>query len=173
MKRKVEEAYRLLHPRPVVLICAGERPNVMACSWITPVSDEPFMIAAAIWKENYTFDIIEKSREFTVNVPQPELIDAVWIAGTKSGRDVDKVRTCGLRIRRAKKVGTYVVEDCVANLECVVRERVFAGDHAVYIAEVVEAYAEGFEKVWKTKILLHLGGKDFVTFGEPFRPRID
>lgn len=53
------------------------------------------------------------------------------------------------------------------------KERVFAGEHAIYIAEVVDAYAEGFEKTWKRKILLHLGGRDFVTFGEPFRPKTD
>ncbi|MEM4280122.1 MAG: flavin reductase family protein [Archaeoglobaceae archaeon] len=173
MKQKVQEAYRLLHPRPVVLICAGEKPNVMACSWITPVSDEPFMVAVAIWKENYTFELIEEKKEFTVNVPQPELLDAVWIAGTKSGRKVDKIRTCNLRVRKANKVDAYVIENCIANLECVVREKVFAGEHTVYIAEVVDAYAEGFEKTWKTKILLHLGGKDFVTFGESFRPKTD
>ncbi len=170
MKVEVSEAYRLLHPRPVVLICADR--NIMACSWVTPVCDEPFLVAAAIWKENYTFELIERLGCFTINVPQPELVDAVWLAGTKSGRKLDKVKLAGLKLKRAKKIDGHIVEDCIANMECIVRSRVEAADHVVYIAEVVAAYAEkgSFERVWKRKILLHLGGREFVTFGESFQP---
>ncbi|MET1124796.1 MAG: flavin reductase family protein [Archaeoglobaceae archaeon] len=170
MKVEVEEAYRLLHPRPVVLVCSGR--NVMACSWVTPVCDEPFMVAVAIWKENYTYELIERSGVFSLNVPTPEMVEAVWIAGTKSGRKVDKIKLANLRLAKAKKIDCYIVEDCVANIECVVRSKVEAGDHVVYIAEALAAYAEegSFDKVWRRKILMHLGGKEFVTFGEPFTP---
>ncbi|MDI9645315.1 MAG: flavin reductase family protein [Archaeoglobales archaeon] len=175
MKGDVEDAYRLLHPRPVVLICAGEKPNVMACSWITPVCDEPFMLAVAIWKENYTYDIIEKTNEFTVNVPPPELVNSVWIAGTKSGRELDKISVCKLKVSRAKKVKTYVLDDCLANMECIVEKKVEAGDHVVYISKVLESYADStaFSKVWKKDILLHLGGRDFVVFGKKIQPTIE
>lgn len=170
MKVQVKEAYRLLHPRPVVLICADK--NFMACSWITPISDEPFLIAASLWKGNYTYELIEKTGVFTVNVPQPELVNEVWMAGTKSGRMVDKVGLTNLKLEKARKVDGYIIADCVANLECVVKNKVDIGESVLYIAEVVEAYVNKgcFEKVWKTKILLHLGGKDFVTFGEKIRP---
>ncbi|MCS7121480.1 MAG: flavin reductase family protein [Archaeoglobaceae archaeon] len=172
MKVQVENAYRLLHPRPVVLICA-ER-NFMACSWITPVSDEPFTIAASIWKGNYTYELIERSGVFTVNIPQPELLNEVWIAGTKSGRKVDKAKLTNLKLEKARKIDCYIIANCLANLECIVKNKVEVGENVVYLAEVVDAYAnEGsFDKIWKTKILLHLGGRDFVTFSEPIKPKI-
>ena len=44
-----EGFYTLLHPRPVVLIVATDpkgKANAMACAWITPVSEEPPILAA-------------------------------------------------------------------------------------------------------------------------------
>ncbi len=174
MKVGVEEAYRLLHPRPVVLVCSAFEGKVsfMACSWITPVNDEPLMVAAAIWNENFTHELIKKSGEFTVNVPSRRIAKEVWIAGTKSGRKVDKVSLTKLKLGKAKRVGAPVIEDCVANLECVVESEVEAGDHTVFVARVVEAYAEGelFDKAWKESadVLMHVGGKIFAVAREYF-----
>ncbi len=47
------ESYKLLHPKPVVLVCArGKegRVNVMDCSWVTPMSDDPPLIAISLWE---------------------------------------------------------------------------------------------------------------------------
>ncbi|WP_290901074.1 flavin reductase family protein [Ferroglobus sp.] len=177
MKVKIKEAYRLLHPRPVVLVCSSYegKTSFMACSWVTPVNDEPAMLAAAIWEENFTHELIEKSNEFTVNVPSVDIAEKVWLAGKKSGRSVDKAKLTGLKLGKAKKVSAPIIEDCVANLECVVKDKAKAGDHTVFIAEIVEAYAEKdlFEKVWKedAKILMHVGGKVFSTSSNFFEVR--
>jgi len=45
------ESYKLLHPRPVVLVCArgkDSRVNVISCPWVTPVSDDPPLIAISL-----------------------------------------------------------------------------------------------------------------------------
>lgn len=167
MKKSVEPFYYLLHPRPVVLICCGnEKTNVMACSWIMPVSEEPPMIAISIWKESYTHELIEKQGEFTVNIPSLNLIKQVWIAGTKSGRDADKISLTSLKISPSKKLKTPIVEDCIGHLECRLNTSISAGECTIFIANVLEAYAEEelIEKnIWREKanLLLHSGGKNF------------
>lgn len=163
--------FKLLHPRPVVLVCSisGEgRPNVMACSWITPVSEEPPLIALALWKRGYTHRLIEEVKEFTVNVPPSNLVKQVYLAGTKSGRKVDKVALTGLKLKPAKKVKPPVVEECVGHLECRLTSSMKAGECTLYVGEVVEAYAE--ENLFKggvwsegANVLLHNGGDLFTT----------
>ncbi|HDI42472.1 MAG TPA: flavin reductase family protein, partial [Candidatus Bathyarchaeota archaeon] len=154
MRSVLGEACWLLHPRPTVLVVAvdGEgRPNVMACSWNMPVSEEPPMVAIALDVEGYTNQLIKESGEFTLNIPSRELLGQVWIAGTRSGREVDKLRLMGLKTKPSRKLRTPVLAGCVAHLECKVVRAVETGDCTTFIAEVVDAYAEPetFEKTWK------------------------
>jgi len=171
LKKDVESFYSLLHPRPVVLICSVDKdgkPNVMACSWIMPVSEEPPMIALSLWRRGYTHQLIEAAKEFTVNIPSADLVKAVWIAGTRSGRRTDKFAVSGLKTQPAKKVSVPIIEQCIGHLECKLVDYVKAGECNVYIAEVVAAYADEellTNNVWsdRANVLLHAGGKYFTT----------
>jgi flavin reductase (DIM6/NTAB) family NADH-FMN oxidoreductase RutF len=179
MKVEVDlrESYRLLHPRPVVLICSSGRNggvNVMACSWITPVSDEPPLIAISLWMKGYTHRLIDEIGEFTVNIPSAKLLKQVWIAGTRSGGRVDKAKLLDLSFIQAKAVKPPVIDDCIAALECRVRSRVVVDEQIVYIAEVLKAYAEENlfrEGVWsmEANVLHHAGGKVFAVVSKYFK----
>lgn len=171
MKKDVEFFHFLLHPRPVVLVCSLDKdgkPNIMACSWITPVSEEPPLIALSLWRRGYTHQLIEAAKEFTVNIPSADLVKAVWIAGTRSGRRTDKFAITGLKTQPAKKVSAPIIEQCIGHLECKLVNCVKAGECNIYIAEVVAAYADEellTNNVWneKANVLLHAGGKYFTT----------
>lgn len=171
MKKEVGTFYYLLHPRPVALICSideKERSNFMACSWITPVSEEPPMISISLWKEGYTCQLIKQAREFTVNIPSASLVKEVWIAGSKSGRKVDKFKLTGLKAKPAKKVKPPIIEQCIGHLECKLVNSIEAGECIVFIGEVLAAYAEEellAKEMWseKAEVLLHLGGRQFTT----------
>lgn len=173
MKTEIDlaESYRLLHPRPVVLICSADRSgkvNVMACSWITPISDDPPLIAISLWLKGYTHKLIDETGEFTVNIPSVNLLKQVWIAGTKSGSKIDKVKLLNLTFTQAKAVKPPAIENCIGVLECKVKNKITINEQALYIAEVVKAYAEEElfkDKVWsmKANILHHAGGRIFTT----------
>lgn len=173
----LSESYKLLHPRPVVLICSSGRDgrvNVMACSWITPVSDEPPLIAISLWLKGYTHRLIDETGEFTVNIPSSSLLKQVWIAGTRSGSRVDKVKLLNLTFTQAKTVKPPVIDNCIGVLECRVRGKTVVNEQAVYIAEVLKAYAE--EKLFKdgvwtleANILHHAGGRVFATTSSYFK----
>jgi len=165
-----EEFYKVLHPKLTVLIAAYSRdgrPNVMACSWITPASEEPPLIAAFISKASYTRQLILGSKCFTVNVPTLDMLKAVWVAGTKTGRRVDKVREMGITVKPARSVKAPIIEGCAAYLECRLSQAVEVGECTAIVGEVVEAYAdpqlfrEGQWDVERAKLLLHLGGAAF------------
>ncbi|MEM3407628.1 MAG: flavin reductase family protein [Nitrososphaerota archaeon] len=171
MKIEVDlnESYKLLHPRPVAMICSignDGKINIMACSWITPISDEPPLIAISLWSKGYTHKLIDEIGEFTVNIPSINLLEKVWIAGTKSGSKVDKAKLLKLSFKESKKVKPPIINDCIGNLECKVRNRIIVNEQILYIAEVLKAYVEEnlFEDnilIEEANILHHVGGKIF------------
>ncbi|MCX8204963.1 MAG: flavin reductase family protein [Candidatus Nezhaarchaeota archaeon] len=165
-------ATRLLHPRHVVLVtCCGRdgRANVVTLAWSMPTSFRPPMVALSIAPERFSHRLIEETGEFVVNVPTVELLSKVYFAGTKSGRDVDKLKEAGFAVKPARRVRPPVIEECIAHLECRVVHRVATGDHTLFVGEVVAAYAD--EEAFKGKVLdprvakplLHYGIDRFTT----------
>jgi len=165
----LNESYTILHPRPVVLICVKDKNgkiNVMSCSWITPISDEPPLIAISLWTKGYTHKVIDETKEFTVNIPTSKLKEKVWLAGTKSGSKIDKTKILNLKFTPSKTVSAPSIEDCIGVLECKVKERILLNEQVLYIAEVQRACAdENFFKnrMWseEASLLLHTGGRIF------------
>ncbi|OYT38618.1 MAG: flavin reductase [Desulfurococcales archaeon ex4484_58] len=167
------EDYHVLHPRPVYLIVSrkGDRLNVMSASWVTPVSDDPPLVAVSIWRKSLTYEYIMESKEFTINVVNDSMVNIVYRAGTVSGREIDKFRELGLEVIPSKKIKTPGVKDVLGFLECVLEKSVMVGESDLLIARVVATHVDQnyYERYgWnlrKTSILLHAGGKAFVTTG--------
>ncbi len=173
MFKEVEPTYLPLHPRPAYLIVSGKgnEVNVMAASWVMPVSEEPLRIALALDRETYTFELIEKYREFTVNVVDAKLVDKVYLAGTISGRKVkNKISYLGLHTTPSLKIETPGIEEAVGIIEARVWNSLDVGEVRLYIADVVsvrvkpEYYNEKYGwDLRKIQILLHAVGRAFTT----------
>ena len=166
----MDDFYKLLHPCMTVLVVSiskDGKPNVMACAWNMPVSEDPPMIALSLGEESYTGKLIKESGEFTVNIPDERLLKAIWLCGTRSGRKIDKFKQANLTPIPAKKVKPPIISECMAHLECKLYDRIEVGECTIFIGEVLEAYCskEVFEKgMWhmeKIGLPLHLGGKFF------------
>ncbi len=180
MKVEVDltRATRLLQPGPVVLLTARYRgkKNVMAAAWVTLVSSNPPMVAVAVFPGRYTHGLIEKSGDFVINIPPRLLADKVKKAGDVSGEDADKFLLLNLTPYEARQVSAPLIAECIGHLECGVVETVRAGDHTVFLAEIVAAAAEqsAFDgEKWtladeQVKPLHHLGGDYFAVLEKPF-----
>ena len=66
----------------------------------------------------YTYSLIEESGAFTINVPTSSMNDVLNFCGSKSGRDVDKIRTLGLSYFPARTVNSIVLNKCAFFYEC-------------------------------------------------------
>lgn len=155
MKKEVEaeRACALVGPRLAVLTtCVDEKgtPNVLTQTWITPVSFSPNVLALATYQENYSYELIEKSGEFVVNIPTVELLEMVWFCGSNSGRDVDKFAKTGLTPEKSEVVAPPSIRECVASIECRVVKSCDVGNHRVFFGEIVKARAESqfFDKTY-------------------------
>ena len=76
------------------------------------------MFLVMVRPSRLTYEFIEQTRQFTVNVPTPEMSEAVKFCGENSGRDVDKFARCGLTAVAGKKVRTPMIDECVVHYEC-------------------------------------------------------
>lgn len=160
--------HRLLSPRVATLIVAlreDGKPNVMPAAWHTPVSVRPPILAVCISPSRYTHPLILKNKEFTVNIPDLSMKDAVETAGSKSGRDFDKSSL--FKFTPATKIETPLIDGAIGTIECELSQAIDVGDHTVFLGNVVACQARGFGEVWKGKSpLLHLGSSFYTVMKE-------
>jgi len=178
----LDEFSRLLSPFTATLVtCQGKNgpPNALAIAWIMPVSLNPPMRVFSIRKERYSYKLLEQAAEFVVNIVGFDLARQVLYCGRKSGKDVDKFKETGLTAGKAKRVGAPIINECVAHVECRVKEMIPRGDHVLVIGDVLTAYAEkdafkGLYDLERFKPLLHLGNDVFTTTStETIEPELD
>lgn len=144
----------------LVTLGADGKPNVMTIGWGTMGSIwSRSVFIVLVRPSRHTYSRLEEVRDFTVNVPPPELSAAVSHCGTVSGRDHDKFQEMHLTPMPSREVRPPVIKECLVHYECrtlhrndlepdalvqAVREEFYStGDfHRVYFGEIVSAYAD-------------------------------
>ncbi len=117
----LHHASRLINHGPTVLVTSadGTRRNLMAAAWSMPVEFTPPRIAVVIDKHTFTRELVSASGHFGLCVPGAALVEAVYAAGSCSGRDGDKFSRLGLQARPGPVLGLPLLEaGCAAWLEC-------------------------------------------------------
>ena len=113
---------------------------------------KPPLYAVSLSKKGNTYNVIQKSKEFVIAVPNNELEKEVLYFGTTHGSEVDKFRETNLEIEKAEKINVPLIKKATLNFECKLIKEVDVGDHVLVIGEVVAAHhSEG------KKILLNYG----------------
>ncbi len=98
---------------------AGDDINVMTIGWASLgfVWGRP-MMTVLVRNSRHTFQIIEKSDEFTVSVPTVNVEKELAFCGTESGKKFNKLKECGLELLPGGKVHTPVIDVQGLHFEC-------------------------------------------------------
>lgn len=152
MKRKFPEWVVL-----IVTVDAKGSVDIMPAGWAMIASGNPPMFAVAVGHGRYTHELIEKGREFIIAFPSPGQGEDVMYTGTHSGRDVDKLANTRFEATPATCVKPPLLKGCIVNLECKLSSQTPAGDHSVFVGEVLAAHVE--EHV--PERLVNFGGSRF------------
>lgn len=98
---------------------AGGCSNVMTIGWgsIGVIWGKP-MFTVLVRQSRYSHELIEANGEFTVSFPFGDMKEALALCGTKSGRDLDKIKAAGLALRGGQKVAAPVVDCGGLHYEC-------------------------------------------------------
>ena len=139
------------------LVTAGtaEQCNTMTVSWGgTGILWNQPVVTIYLRPERYTKEFVDREEYFTLAFFGPEHHDHLALCGSKSGRDIDKVKECGFTVKAAECGAPYFEQ---AQLVLVCRKRFVQAMepeaipqdvkdrfyrekdyHVIYIGEIVE-----------------------------------
>ena len=100
------------------------------------------MISISIRPSRYSHEIINASKEFVINIPNEEMIDACGFCGNNSGRDFDKFKELSLTKEKGFIVSCPIIKEYPVNIECKVRQIIHLGTHDMFRGEVVSVEAD-------------------------------
>ncbi len=130
----------MLYPVPSVMVsCKSgeERSNIITVAWAGTICSDPAMVSISVRPERYSYNIIEKSREFVINLVTEELTKACDWCGVRSGRDHDKFKELGLKEYFSGIIEAPAIEESPVNIYCKVKKIEKLGSHDMFISEVV------------------------------------
>ena len=148
--------------KPGLLLVSADaegKPNAMTIGWgtIGIIWGKP-IFTVLVRPSRYTYGLMERSDNFTVNVPSGDMNDIVAFCGSASGRDHDKFAEKGLIAKPGKIVKSPIIEQCVIHYECsvvhkndvlknkladnIIHSAYPKGDfHTIYYGEILAVYA--------------------------------
>lgn len=99
---------------------AGERVNTMTIGWgALGIEWGKPIFTAYIRESRFTKQLLEENPEFTVNVPYGKSAKEILsLCGTRSGRDVDKIRQMDLTLEEPVEIGVPGIRQLPLTLEC-------------------------------------------------------
>ncbi|MEN2998193.1 MAG: flavin reductase family protein [Brevinematia bacterium] len=141
--------------------------NVSTVAWVTPVEKDPPLVMLSLDKSSFTFELIDKAGEFVLNTPTASMLEIIEKVGSVSGREMDKFKEFSISFSRGKFVNSPILEDCVANVEFIVKSIVPLQIHAMIMGEARRAIVdeEIFSDHWllekKDIVLVHHAGASY------------
>lgn len=136
------------HEQIVIAIVKDKngKPNPVTIGWSMIASGEPPMFAIALTPKRYSTAAIRASRCFTVAYPSKEMAKEAMLFGTHSGRDTDKFAETGCKYSPAEKIDSVILDDAVANFECILESERTCGDHIIFAGRVVACHINSEDK---------------------------
>lgn len=98
----------------------GDFVNTMTIGWgsIGIEWGKP-VFTAYVRESRFTREILDKTGEFTVNIPLGDLAKkAIALCGTKSGREVDKIRELALTTEEPNAISVPGIREFPLTIEC-------------------------------------------------------
>ena len=135
-----DPSLQLLHA-PVVVVGAvrdGQTGGLTA-AWVSRVSIEPPLVAVSVAPTRHTHGLLAPDGRFTLSILHEDQLETARLFGLHSGRDRDKWAETPHVLMGGD---CPAVAGCSARLLCRVVGRCAAGDHELFIGEVVESVRE-------------------------------
>jgi flavin reductase (DIM6/NTAB) family NADH-FMN oxidoreductase RutF len=138
----LDDVRRHLEPGPVILVSSSYKgeTDIMTMGWHMIMEQQPSLVGCFIWDQNYSFNLIRKSRECVINVPTVDMADKVVGIGNCSGAGIDKFALFGLTKKTAQKVKSPLIDECYASFECKLSDSRLIPKYSLFIFKVVKAH---------------------------------
>ena len=144
MAKQTWKGGALLAPLPAVLVTSGdmENSNILTIAWTGIINTIPPKTYISVRKTRHSYEMIDKSGEFVINLTTADMAKKVDYCGIYTGKKVDKFKKCNFTKEEAKEVSAPVIGESPLALECKVCEKVELGTHDMFIADIVATDVE-------------------------------
>jgi len=109
------------------------RRNANIVAWIMATDMGGHVVAVALYKVDYTIELVRKSGLLNVNLLATDQISLVRKFGQQSGRERDKLKRVPLQVDER---GCPYLTDAIGYAQCRVLHSTDAGDHELFICQV-------------------------------------
>ncbi|RQW05984.1 MAG: flavin reductase [Calditrichaeota bacterium] len=138
-QRNYNYSKHLVHPVTLISVSDGKNENVATMSWVCSVSSNPPLLMVAISPNRYSHDLVLGAGEFAILVLSIHHLELATLAGTKSGKTTIKWDLP--QFKKVRKEAQFIkaplLTGCRAALECRLVDHHAAGDHTIFIGEIV------------------------------------
>jgi flavin reductase (DIM6/NTAB) family NADH-FMN oxidoreductase RutF len=124
---------------------AGDRRNAMTLNWATQVSFDPKLVAISVEKTALTHELITEGKSFSLNTIDREDRAIVRKFTKPVEVDADAKTLNGFPFHDGIS-GAPILDQAPAYVDCEVRDQIDAGDHTVFVGEVVDAKFQADEE---------------------------
>ena len=131
-----------LAPVPAVLAGCGDGScrnpyNLITIGWCGMACSDPPQLTIGVRPERFSFGLIRRTGEFTINLPSADLAETLDYCGVVSGKATDKFKERSLTPVPGANVKAPIVAECPIALECRVNQTLELGSHWLFIADIL------------------------------------
>lgn len=180
MELNLSQWYKVLAPRPVVLVSTVDNKgvsNAAPFSFVMPCSTEPPLVAFASDPGHHTVKNILKTKDFVVNIPGQKILKELWLCANDFPYGVSEIKKANLTEEKSIKVKSPKIKECFAHFECELFKQMQVGDHLLIVGKVllVDVKDELLERkkylITQAHPLMHIGGAEFGLLGKVVRAK--
>jgi len=138
-----DDAIKKRHPESVALIVCKDskrKVNITPIGWFTLCNSKPRRWAICLYNKHYSHKVILETKEYVLCLPSYSQKDDILYCGSVHGWDTDKLKNCKLKTLPSQKIQPPIIENSIACFECKVVKTCDAGDHTIFIGEVLASY---------------------------------
>ena len=140
MSKQLFKGSILFGPVPAVLVTtinkAGQA-NIFTVGWTGVACSHPPLVTIAVRKERLSYENIQATGEFVINLTTKRMLKMTDFCGCRSGRKIDKIKHFGLELEPGVDVAVPSLKISPVALECRVRSVTELGSHDLFVAEIV------------------------------------
>lgn len=135
----------MVYPLPAVMVsCADKKgnQNVLTAAWTGTICSDPAMVYVSIRKNRFSHHMIMETGEYVINLTTEDLAKATDFVGVRSGRDMDKFKEMNLTPVMGTLTYAPMIDECPVCIECIVEQVMELGSHDMFIAKVINVFAD-------------------------------
>ncbi|CAH0996275.1 High molecular weight rubredoxin [Emticicia aquatica] len=113
----------------------GENMNANIATWVMQIAMGGKMLCVALYKVDYTIELIKKSMILNVNLLAQDQTSLINKLGRKSGKETNKFKN--LKYELDERNCPFLTES-IGYIQCKVLHATDGGDHEVFVCEVLK-----------------------------------